>query len=687
MNLLEFKNVWEMYKIKFKIDGDISWDNYWALKDISFKVERGETIGIVGENGAGKSTVLKLIMGMLKPDRGEVQAYGRASGLLELGAGFQPELTGKENVYLNAKLFGLSKKDIDRKYDSIVDFASIGKFINAQVKCYSQGMFVRLAFAIAIHIEPEMLLIDDTLAVGDEFFQRKCVKKIFELKEKGMTIIVVTHDMNMLRRLCKRSIFLRGGRVIKDGPTEEVIPLYSQMVEANKPEVFSWQEKITYDLGRLRLTFDNNRVILSCDGINLTRTNHICSSIHVNGVWCNSLFGHWDVKKENDDKIIARIYWHQLPLVEIWEIEKTKEDSLLWTVSMEIKEELDIQEQCLTFECSNYYKYYYSDYGSGDFLADFLTFEVDMVQRCISDGMVGLRSQDDEVPAIYLKVSKDLGNFAKIFNSDSRVRARMLRMNRVESEENIRFKPGTYQRFKTEVIIGQDRKTPAKLSRDLLQKGKLRFVFEDGRGCIFWNGREVTKHLGLYTSLRSGYRWYDSKSKAGWKITDRSGDSFNITGEWFDLPIIQNWHIRLKEENMIEFSINMSTKDKVEVDRLQANIMLSERYKEWFSDSSKGVFSDFKGNIDDDWEILCSEAIDRDSGKSYVGVSKNKVNGAVMPAVKFIALQEKPGYCMNVLNSDLYHRGRILQYLEKGKMVLKPGCYPYCKGRIFFKEI
>ena len=215
MAIIQFKDVWEMFKIKFVIDGRSSWENFWALKGLNFEIAKGETVGIIGENGAGKSTVLKLIAGMLRPDRGEIEVGGKVSGLLELGAGFQAELTGKENIYLIAGLFGLSKVEVEERFDRIVEFAGIGRFIHAPVKCYSQGMFVRLAFAIAIHVEPEILLIDDILAVGDEYFQRKCIGKIFEVRDQGATIVIVTHDMNMLKRLCSRAIFLKDGRVTR----------------------------------------------------------------------------------------------------------------------------------------------------------------------------------------------------------------------------------------------------------------------------------------------------------------------------------------------------------------------------------------------------------------------------------------------------------------------------------------
>lgn len=186
---------------------------FWALKNVSFEVNKGETFGLIGRNGAGKSTLLQILCGTLTPSSGSVQINGRVAALLELGAGFNPEFTGQENVYLNATVLGLSKEEIDTRYESIIAFADIGEFINQPVKTYSSGMFVRLAFAIAIHVEPSILIIDEALSVGDIAFQNKCILKIRELRDKGTTLLFVTHDLSTMQLICDQVAWLDSGGI------------------------------------------------------------------------------------------------------------------------------------------------------------------------------------------------------------------------------------------------------------------------------------------------------------------------------------------------------------------------------------------------------------------------------------------------------------------------------------------
>lgn len=201
---------------------------HYALHNISFDVHKGECIGIIGTNGAGKSTILKIITGVLAPSSGNVEIDGRISALLELGAGFNMEYTGIENVYLNGTMIGFSKEEIDAKLDSILEFADIGDFVNQPVKTYSSGMFVRLAFAVAINIDPEILIVDEALSVGDVFFQAKCFKKFEEFKENGKTILFVSHDLGSIRKYCDRAILLDKGRMIGDDEPPKIIDLYKK---------------------------------------------------------------------------------------------------------------------------------------------------------------------------------------------------------------------------------------------------------------------------------------------------------------------------------------------------------------------------------------------------------------------------------------------------------------------------
>lgn len=212
-----------------------SYQPFWALRDVSFTIERGETVGLIGSNGAGKSTALKLMSGVSKASSGLVKVNGRVGALLELGAGFHPELSGRDNIYFNAALLGMGRREIQRKFDGIVDFSELEDFIDTPVKHYSSGMFMRLAFAVNIHVEPDILLVDEVLAVGDSAFQRKCLDRIGELKRHGVTIFLVSHAHHQVRTSCERALWLDHGTLIADGPSEVVVQKYinKSMIESS----------------------------------------------------------------------------------------------------------------------------------------------------------------------------------------------------------------------------------------------------------------------------------------------------------------------------------------------------------------------------------------------------------------------------------------------------------------------
>lgn len=211
-------------------------DDFWALRDIDLDIPLGSTVGLIGANGSGKSTLLKLIGGIIQPTTGTVERRGRLAALLELGAGFHPDLTGRENVFLNGAILGLSRKELEDKFDSIVDFSEIADFIDTQVKFYSSGMYVRLAFAIAIHTDPDLLLVDEVLAVGDEPFQRKCMDRIRAFQRAGKTIVLVTHSLEQVGELCDRTVVLEHGVVIYDGDTARGLEVLRNGFESSRQE-------------------------------------------------------------------------------------------------------------------------------------------------------------------------------------------------------------------------------------------------------------------------------------------------------------------------------------------------------------------------------------------------------------------------------------------------------------------
>jgi ABC-type polysaccharide/polyol phosphate transport system ATPase subunit len=266
--VIEAKNVWKDFKVFHERNNSLkemlirgrraSYESFWALNDVSFKIAEGSTVGIIGENGSGKSTMLKVLAKILRPTKGSIHIDGKISALLELGAGFHPDLTGRENVFLNGSILGLSRKEIDARIDGIIAFSELGKFIDMPVKSYSSGMYVRLGFAVAINVDPDILLVDEILAVGDESFQRKCLNKLYDLKEQGKTIVVVSHALDQVRNICEEAIWLEHGVVRTRGKANAVVDTYLEEVnrqeEAKSEDMESIDHGARWGSGEIKIT-------------------------------------------------------------------------------------------------------------------------------------------------------------------------------------------------------------------------------------------------------------------------------------------------------------------------------------------------------------------------------------------------------------------------------------------------
>jgi lipopolysaccharide transport system ATP-binding protein len=228
-------------------------DTIWALRDVSFHVNHGEVVGIIGHNGAGKSTLLKILSGITKPTEGTVTIHGRVGSLLEVGTGFHPELTGRENIYLNGAILGMQRAEIESKFDDIVAFADIERFLDTSVKHYSSGMYVRLAFAVAAHLEPEILIIDEVLAVGDAAFQQKCLGKMNSVAGKGRTVLFVSHNMAAISQICQRAVWLEKGRIVQQGNVEKIVKSYISSMMNHQKVFRHWNEEEAPGDDRIRL--------------------------------------------------------------------------------------------------------------------------------------------------------------------------------------------------------------------------------------------------------------------------------------------------------------------------------------------------------------------------------------------------------------------------------------------------
>jgi len=269
-NTVEFNEVWKKFKKGEKLNSlrdfipnffnnlthqngnmPLSEYEFWAVKDVNFTIPKGGVVGIMGPNGAGKSTILKLLSGIMSPTKGQMIINGRISALIEVTAGFHPELTGRENVYLNGTILGMKSKEIDHKFDEIVAFSEVGDFIDTPVKRYSSGMYSRLGFSVAAHMDPEILIVDEVLSVGDIAFQSKCAQKMRELMASGATILLVSHQISLIQSLCKRVLLFNHGELIKDGPTDEVIPYYQNITFKKNEEDF--KHKVSQEQSQVKI--------------------------------------------------------------------------------------------------------------------------------------------------------------------------------------------------------------------------------------------------------------------------------------------------------------------------------------------------------------------------------------------------------------------------------------------------
>jgi len=258
-----------MLKRKRKTNDELKFNEFWAVQNVNFKVKKGEVLGIIGPNGAGKSTILKLLSKIMRPTQGEMKVHGRLSALIEVTAGFHPDFTGRENIYFNGAVLGMSKKEVDSKFDNIVDFSGIEEFIDTPVKRYSSGMTARLGFAIAAHVDPDVLLVDEVLSVGDMTFQAKCTQKMRELLQSGVTILFISHNIPLVENLCERVILLDRGIILKEGKPDVVIPFYEDLVNTKREQEL--KKKIVKSGGILEL---KDEALVKIQDVKLLDQNH-----------------------------------------------------------------------------------------------------------------------------------------------------------------------------------------------------------------------------------------------------------------------------------------------------------------------------------------------------------------------------------------------------------------------------
>jgi ABC-type polysaccharide/polyol phosphate transport system ATPase subunit len=459
--VIEFSAVHKRYRIGAtgslwrRLSGERA-QEFWALQDLSFVVRRGEVYGIIGPNGAGKSTVLKLLAGVTTPDRGCIRIEGRIAPLIELGAGFHPDLSGRENVYLNGALLGLSRAAIDRRYEEIVAFAELAEFMDTPVKKYSSGMFIRLGFSLAVHTDPEILLVDEVLSVGDERFQRKCVRKFFQFREQGKTIVVVSHDLGLVSGICSRMLFLAQGRAVAQGSVDQAIGRYLQtMGEGEGVEVLQH--------GQATLVFNNGRASVFSGGREVTKKLGLYTSMLINGgdlpgagVWHESTRAVWRCERVDARTIRCRGEYIAVPLAQEWQLSLDERGVVAWSVALEVLAPVRIERRQANAMLSEAYCKWSGGDASGEFPPEFTSRDYHNWEILASpQGVSMTASAAGSLPQAEFRATT--GGFAPaVVNSSFFFGGRVLMFLALEA---VSLEPGRYPYFSGELRL---RRPPAR---------------------------------------------------------------------------------------------------------------------------------------------------------------------------------------------------------------------------------
>ncbi|MFC1514959.1 ABC transporter ATP-binding protein [Candidatus Omnitrophota bacterium] len=691
MDLISLQNVWLKYVVEFKENKKVTREDFWALRGVSLNLEKGQTLGIIGENGSGKTTLLKIIAGMLSPDRGAVQVNGIVSTLMEIGAGFQKELTGRDNIYLISSFFGFTRDQIDSRYQDIVKFAAIGRFIDAPVKVYSQGMYMRLAFAIAIHVDPDILLIDDMFVVGDIYAQRKCVNKLFELRDLGKTIIFVMHDLEMAKRICSRGVFLRDGEVIKDGPIDKVCGYYNETVGDKKGIVILQK-------GALSLVFNNGMLIVRWKDKTITSGSSGHSYIWSLGKCYASNIASWQIKNFKPEKEFVAIgRWPDFFGLQYWRISILNEKEFSWEMGIHASEEISIERFQMATMFIDEYRSWFTVAGQKDFPEKFIhpkEWQGWAVSSSV-DRAVGIRSNASagESPPVVIfdRSSDNLAMECRVGNTGSAIGAREITYENHRGSQDADMIQGRKRYFLGKVRIFENEEKEAlgkylayakQVIRDsvVIRKGQLSLFCKDRTIEIYWRDMPLTCGVGFNTKFRRSDDEHIYGADAGrWHIHKKSDDEILITISWDDEPLFsQIWRLRLEDDNTIAWQVTLDTDHEIIIVNKETELLINGGYKKWLTQYEEGDFVklDKGGNV-----VVLDKYINEHMGVEGVyGLDELSLPGIVfdskdkIPKASFISRVKD--------NGTPTTRLRYLDVIAEENGRLSKGSYEYFKGAI-----
>ncbi len=661
--MIEFKNVWLMHRISFLLRHRLEWENFWAVKDVGFRIIPGETVGIIGENGAGKTTVLKLIAGLLSPDRGEVRVNASVSGLLGLGAGVQPELSGRENIFACAAIYGMPREAIEPRCEEICRFAGLGKFIDAPVKCYSSGMFIRLAFSLAAHMDPEIFLVDDTLTVGDEYFQKKCLDKLLEFREQGKTMVIVSHDINVLRRFTRRVILLKEGRLVRDGDIDFVSRLYSQTLSSRGGSR-------VFECGDVTCIFNSGRLFLNRKEVPFTAGGGIHAAIQVGDNWYGPEEAAWQLQPEANGAIRAEGHFFRQGLIQVWRMKPGEGGSIEMQIELRAEDPSLLLEGRFNLMLSEEYSNWFTvtEAGSfGEFGPGQARWHSYLRERTQGRGLAA--TGGDGVPVILVEAGSGPAPEIGVYDTDSRVRGRVLQFKFVRQKNAVgRMFSGT---------IHFDRKDWKEKLEDLkeeLRADDLSVLADQDGFQLMWQRRPVlTRSLTFHYDLNGRRAEPDNLNRE----VRREPDSLIYVTAWPGLPLRQVVRWRRGGKNKLALFVELEVEEEVELTEMFAQFMFKEQYALAETVLGKIELPEFMAEERDVLQRCLIE-----------GEIRLRAPGKDLPVVTVTFSPQLENFA-KIFNSDRYYRSRILRIgrlqPEDGQH-LAAGTYPCFQMEITMED-
>lgn len=589
--VIELKGIGKRYSVNFtkqslvgsflsflrrtKVKTDI-----WALSDVSFSIAKGQTVGIIGENASGKTTILRVISGITIPTQGVVDVKGKVAGLLDLSAGFHPELTGRENIYIDAALYGLNREETDAVYEKIVAFSGLEDFINAQVKTYSQGMLVRLGFSVAVHIEPDIFLIDDSLAVGDEEFQRKCLRKISELKQLGKTIVIVSHDLDSLSRICERALLLKDGHLIKDDLAHKTVVRYIEAV-GDKASI------ACVDRGKLSVIFNNGKMVMLWDGKPLTKNFGGYVSLEALDKWIMSWGAQWRVVESCDHAWKVEGVLHKYDTRFMLECAVSDENSLTLRVQIKFPRSVGIKKASVGFMLVEKYNYFLSEDSV----------ERIQVQENIKQRWLDIFRTDEHNPSLVLISEEDMpvvrvsfdqnkyAGFGLIQTTDWELDARIMQMQLILPKD-IRLQDTDVNIVECTAKINLlneqafDIFIQKRQEKNIINSGALRLQLKNRSIHLFYDNEELSKYKNMMFGFFCGGYYFDIFN-GKWQLQKDAADSLSLYSEFKDLKLKLTLILRLENE-CVKWSMGIEGDKSPEVETLFAQLFLTEGYDKYF---------------------------------------------------------------------------------------------------------